>query len=289
MKQQTTRLLINSLPKSGTHLLTKAVEILNYKPHFNFQDVDGKRVVPEHPRAFFYGDAKTIVERGIENDAPRDQQVGMGMTSTYYVNQDTFSHWLTKVKAGHYIIGHMPWTANIKPILNDSDFKIFMIIRDPRAVIASLIPFILNARVTHHLLEKDFEPLTPMQRLNLLLEGGYAEQAGVQIEDYATIYREAWAWNQQDNCLFMKFEDLVGVQGGGDSDSQQQIMNSIAQHLDIEVTDEIADKFSAVYDVNSPTFRKGQIDGWKTRLDEECIERLDDYCKPLCELAGYAQ
>ena len=29
------RILINSLPKSGTHLLAKAIEIFGYEEHFN--------------------------------------------------------------------------------------------------------------------------------------------------------------------------------------------------------------------------------------------------------------
>jgi len=38
-----TRILVNSLPKSGTHLLTKAVEIFGYNDYANTQKPNQKK------------------------------------------------------------------------------------------------------------------------------------------------------------------------------------------------------------------------------------------------------
>ena len=277
----THRILVNSLPKSGTHLLTKAIDILGYQPYFTNQPPS------DIPRAFGYQEVKNCLAKAGGNKTAKESQIGIGFTGSCAIDADIFSHWIDQAQSGQYMIGHIPWSANLPPILNQLNYKFFMMVRDPRAVIGSLLPFILDERINHHFLENDFKPLTPMQRLNFLLDGGYAKQAQIQIQDFATLYRAAMAWETQENGLLLRFEDLVGAQGGGNDEQQQQAMQRIMQHLNIEMTDEINDNLSNIYDTKSRTFRKGSIDGWKTTLDAECAERLDDYCQPLCALANY--
>ncbi|MFN7525644.1 MAG: hypothetical protein ACK5RD_21420, partial [Aphanizomenon sp.] len=44
MSFPTHRVLINSLPKSGTHLLAKAIEILGYQEHFDHENHDSSPI-----------------------------------------------------------------------------------------------------------------------------------------------------------------------------------------------------------------------------------------------------
>ena len=44
MSFTTYRVLINSLPKSGTHLLAKAIEILGYQEHFDHENHDSSPI-----------------------------------------------------------------------------------------------------------------------------------------------------------------------------------------------------------------------------------------------------
>lgn len=64
----TKRLLINSLPKSGTHLLAKAVEILGYKEHFETGEVT------ETPLFFNYREVKKRLQHQTESD----QKISIG-------------------------------------------------------------------------------------------------------------------------------------------------------------------------------------------------------------------
>ena len=71
-----------------------------------------------------------------------------------------------------------------------------------------------------HFLEADFKSMSPMQRLIFVLEGGYAPQAAVTVQSFHDVYHSILAWRNQPNCLFIRFEDLVGEQGGGSLQQQ---------------------------------------------------------------------
>ncbi|MBF0240764.1 MAG: sulfotransferase domain-containing protein, partial [SAR324 cluster bacterium] len=242
------------------------------------------------PRYFNYRESHKSLKIGkFDPDAVEDN-IGIGAFSPYYVNQVTFRFWLNNVQKGRYIQGHIPWTPGITPVITDLAYHHLVIIRDPRAVVASLLPFILDAWKTgmgSHFLEADFKTMSPIQRLNFILEGGYAPLAKVEIKSFAEVYRSMLAWRNQPNSLFMRFEDLVGEQGGGDIDQQKITVEKIASFLRIPFDKEVENRLKTVYDTSSRTFRTGKIDGWKTSMDSEIVDHLNKSCEALCNEAGY--
>ena len=58
-------------------------------------------------------------------------------------------------------------------------------------MIASTIPFVLDTgkMPARHFLETDLAPMSLLQRVNFLLEGGYAAKAGVKIKSFPEVYR----------------------------------------------------------------------------------------------------
>ncbi|NES18188.1 MAG: sulfotransferase domain-containing protein [Symploca sp. SIO3E6] len=285
------RVFINSLPKSGTHLLTKAIEMFGYQEHFthdeNFQD-DPER---ETPIFLNYREAKKALQKAKISPKTEDidQQICVGALTPLYVEKSILRHWLEVMSEGRYILGHIPYTPLLSEVLADLDYHHVFIIREPRAVVASSLPFILDTGnlPARHFLEEDFKQMSAEQRLDFILEGGYAPQAGVQVKSFAEIYRSMLAWRNQPNCLFMHFEDLVGEQGGGSLEKQTKVIQSIASHLGMPFDENIAAKAKEIYNPASRTFRTGKIDGWKSSMDKEIVERLVEYCEPLCKEVGY--
>lgn len=274
------RLLINSLPKSGTHLLAKSVEILGYREHFE------DREVQEVPLFFNYREVKKRIEHQTQFS---QQQISIGALTPYYVDLAIVRHWLTLIAQKQYILGHIPWTPLLTPILQELNYQHIFIIRDPRAVIASSIPFVLDTgkMPARHFLEEDFKSMSPSQRLDFILVGGYGAKAGVEIRNFAEVFRSMLAWSQEQNCLFIRFEDLVGEQGGGKSEKQRETMEKICHHLDIPFSETIASQLGEIYNPSARTFRMGKIDGWKDSIEPADIEKLNTYCQPLCQEAGY--
>ena len=285
--RQPSQVMINALPKSGTHLLAKAVELFGYREHFAGEEIDNPERIT--PIFFNYREVKNALAKIQAADTEdTDETVCVGTLTPCYVGLSVFRHWLEAMPKGRYILGHVAWTPALAPVFAELDYRHLFIIRDPRAVVASLISFILDTgrMPRRHFLEADFKVMTSMQRLNFLLEGGSAPTAEVEVRGFADVYRSMLAWQDEASCLFVRFEELVGEPGGGSADKQRDVVKKIAKTLGASF-DDIAPRLTEIYDPSSRTFRTGKIDGWKDSMDAESLERLTAYCEPLCAEAGY--
>lgn len=290
MSQMESRVLVNALPKSGTHLLAKAVELFGYQEHFNEHHLDDPDRIT--PIFFNYREITNALAKRTKQateEIEQDQAVCVGTLTPVYADLPIFRQWLDAMAYRRYILGHVAWTPALAPLLADLHYHHLFIIRDPRAVVTSLISFILDSRgmSRSHFLQADFEAMSASQRLTFILEGGYAPLAGVNVRGFIEVYRSMFAWHKESACLFVRFEDLVGPQGGGTLERQKEVVKRIAEHLEQPFDERISASFQKVYSPTARTFRKGSIDGWKQSLDSKSIERLNEYCQPLCEEAGY--
>lgn len=285
------RVLVNSLPKSGTHLLAKAMEIFGYEEHFSDRSKLQDDSEFETPIFLNRGWALKALkkEKITPNTEKSSGQIPIGSLSDLYVEKDILKRWLNAIKTGKYILGHLPRTPILNPVLREINYHHVFIIRDPRAVIASSLPFFLDTGKMpgQHFLEEDLKPLSEKERFNFILEGGFAEKAGVKIKSFAEVYRSMLAWREEPGCLFLHFEDLVGEAGRGSNEKQKDVIKKIASHLGVSFDDKIQEKLKGIYNPDSRTFRKGKIDAWKNSFDAELVKRLIEYCEPLCLEAGY--
>lgn len=281
------KLFINSLPKSGTHLLSKTVELFGYHEHFDPQNLDDSERVT--PLFFNYREVKNALAKHSEQAISNDEDaIYVGTLTPVYAGAEHFRRWFGALASGSYILGHVGYSEKLSQILAEIGVHHLFIIRDPRAVIASLLSFILDTRgmPRPHFLEADFREMSPDQRLNLLLEGGYAPKADVHVTPFANVYNTMWSWHRDPRCLTIRFEDLVGPSGGGSESQQREVVQRVAATLDVSF-DALTLKLTEIYSSNARTFRAGKIDGWKESLDPSSIKRLMTYCEPLCASSGY--
>ena len=284
MKSGLRRVFVNSLPKSGTFLLSKAVEL------FGYRDYEKDPEPTETPRFFNYRTVRNALANLGESSAKTDQEsVCAGSQTPLYVRPDIFRSWLSAVSEGWYIAGHVSYSRALSPVLAELNYRHVFIIRDPRAVLPSLLSFILDTRglSVPHYLDADVKPMSVRQRMNFVLEGGYAVKAGVEVKSFAEVYRSMLAWRNDPDCLLVHFEDLIGEKGGGSAEKQKDTVKRIAAHLGHCFDDHIGAGLREIYNPSAPTFRIGQIDSWKHSMDAESVNRVSAYCEPLCREAGY--
>ena len=278
------RLLINSLPKSGTHLLAKVAELCDYQEHFKAPSYN-----KNSPLFFNYREVKNALKKENLSESSAADAIYVGSLTPVAVDKNTFKTYLDSLVEHHYILGHVAWTPHLSNILTELNYQHLFIIRDPRAVITSLLSFIQNTvnMPKPHFLQADFKILSEKQQLDLLLEGGYAPLAQVNITPFNEVYKNMLSWQQDPHCLMTRFEALIGVQGGGSVLSQKEAVRKIVNFLGYDFNTKIAAQFETIYNPNARTFRKGSIDSWKKSLNTNTLQRINDYCQPLCDLAEY--
>jgi hypothetical protein len=167
------KVLVNSLPKSGTHLLLNALEILGYREHFKDNNYrEDSEIAP--PIFFNYREVKKALANINHYPENTSEKISVGALTPLYVPASILQQWLDVIAEGKYILGHIPWTPILGPILDDLSYHHVFIIREPRAVIASTLAFILDTGgklPARHFLENDFKQMSPLERLNFILEG----------------------------------------------------------------------------------------------------------------------
>lgn len=247
------RVLANSMPKSGTHLLTSLLDSL---PKLRF----GGQVVS-------YLGQDTVNER------------------------EEYKHLIRRLRFlrdSHYIGGHLTYDPAVERAIAEAGVLMVTILRDPRSHILSLAHYLLSNRhvpgrdwVTDRY--PDMDSLLPVLVRGIGVPGiePYMPDVGQRFSRYS-------AWSESDAGIVVRFEDLVGARGGGDDDRQEEVTHEILAYLGYARSDVATrDVPGRIFSTNSATFRTGQIDTWRHELPGDLAEETYDRCGTLMETWGY--
>lgn len=282
------RVLVNSMPKSGTHLLAQAVGSFGYEDYFSVGA--GSPVAKRTPLFLHYSEARDLLAGYPQSDRlPDVPTISVGVMASCPVPVSLFRDWLAAMPTGHYLLGHLPWNPDIPDILSALAYHHVFIIRDPRAVLVSLLNFILDPGKfpRRHFLEADLKSMSPAGRLDFMLTGGYAPGAGLDIPAFPAMYQAMLKWQQAPGCLTLRYEDLVGTAGGGTREAQRDSIYRLAVHLGHETTNLSPDIMEKLYNPASRTFRTAKIEGWRNQLEPALLRRLQTALADLCQQQGY--
>ncbi len=275
------RLLINSMPKSGTHLLVKTVELLGYQ---NFLNSLFKKVLSKLglwvPSSLIYEG----VNRNIAFLFQRrnyEATVDIGVMSPVAVSYRLSKKWLQRVGSGSYIAGHVPYSEEFKDLLHELYFKHILIIRDPRDVIVSMAHYMARPE---HSASKNFKKFTFEDRIRFLMDGGVLDNR--PFIGFKEAYKKVLLWNETD-CLVVRFEDLVGGRGGGSVEEQRKTIYRIAKYLGKSDEGLIKSVCENIYDPSSPTFRRGEIGAWKDEFPVNLLKEFNTEMEKVLRTLGY--
>ncbi len=211
-------IILNSIPKAGTHLLENALE------NFPYIRNAGKRTV------HFWG-------------VP-----GADILSS-----------VSSIGRGSFLNTHFPAHADIFKIIDEKNIKVLFVIRDPRDIVLSHFKYVTKIDPTHHLHKLYSSMKNDDDRLLASITGidGVRPPIGVVLKEF-----EPWLYNER--VFICRFEDLIGPDGGGSSESQCILISSIANYLGIQIDDSAVMKISdETFSTRSSTFRKGKSGGWR--------------------------
>ena len=234
-------ILVNSVPKAGTHLLTSLLD--------------------RFPKVMFSGEHRTL------NQFKSD---GQGPTSTTEADWDQVRRWLRSQRKGQYCTTHFPAAEPVFAALEEFQFASFFVVRDPRDIVVSHAHYVTG--LERHFLHKHYTRVlrTPEDRLMASIVG-VPESAGKPLLPSIGSRLARYAgWLHHPRTLVLKFEDLVGAAGGGDASSQRRTIDDIAQHINRPL-DEVqrVRVATGAHAKGSATLRRGVIGDWQYHFTDE--------------------
>lgn len=169
-----------------------------------------------------------------------------------------------RVRPGQVIVSHLRFDPGFPRTLRRHEVRGIFLVRDPRDIVVSEVHYICGS--TDHRHHDLFAGLPgEKERLRLAIVGD-AEHDVPSIGERL----EAFGGWLESGSLLVRFEDLVGPDGGGDRLSQLRAVGSIYDYLDVDADERLVRSVCArLFSASSPTFRRGAIGAWRDALDEE--------------------
>lgn len=183
--------------------------------------------------------------------------------NAYQIGRYPFAHFTVAKQAEAYLDLH-------------PEIKVIMIVRDLRDTCVSAAYYFSSG-----------QDLTMDEKLMWVLTNGWGE-----FEDFVSnIKRHAEKlveWSQRPNTLLIRFEDLVGPQGGGDLSRQNAAIDRVCSFLGIQLSPlERRYILRNLFGQGSSTFRSGQIGSWHSHFKGEHIQEFQKRMGSISEALGY--
>lgn len=246
------KVIVNSMPKAGTHLLTRVLELLPvFVPRWTYHAL-------------------------VNKDQSQNQKL----------YQKIF-----KIRQGQYVSGHLQWHQELVDVLNEANIKTLFIMRDLRDIAFSNA-YYLTYRYQSHSLHSYFNSLNSDDERLMASIVGVSEkflERGLRSPSIGENAASYLPWLQEENCLSVRFEDLVGSSGGGQDNKQIETIRAITNYLNVDVSEEqIIQIAKKVFYKKSNTFRKGQIGDWRNHFTDEHKQAFKEVCGDILIKMGYA-
>ena len=298
------RAVVNSIPKSGTHLLDRLLILLGFelgdfggvRPHL----VEGDRFPlarrrlrsllglwkPENAMGIgphlIEGGRFPLARKLLRGRGP--DKVTTGVDFPREIGRGWLRRRLAKVPDGCFVTAHCLYTPELAELLREEGMPLVCILRDPRDVAVSQMHHI-KQRKEHFAHEAFLKLPSDHERLLLSIRGG--ELAGRRLQSLDERYRQFVGWQRDENSVLVKFEDLVGPKGGGSAEAQRATVERVARHVGLEPDERMIRTVEENIFGVSKTFRKGQIGGWRSAFSEQHVRATNEVAGPLLAEPGY--
>lgn len=189
---------------------------------------------------------------------------------------------LKQMGGGSYVQAHLGYSEEADEILRSLGWKHILIVRDPRDVVVSLVKFQMRHRDLpyygyFHALADDQE------RYKAVIDGSYHRFS----QNIGHLFSHYLNWQETD-CLVVRFEDLVGELGGGDTEQQYNTVERVVEFIGFDLKNVgVGHVTSNLFDSQSRTFRKGVIGDWQNHLEQANLDLLYEIMGDLLPDLGY--
>jgi sulfotransferase 6B1 len=265
------RIVANSIPKSGTNLLARLLTLLGFEQ-------SSEMGIRSRLVAGPFSPARKLLR------ARSAEKVTIGVVSPQRIDRRWLERRLSRVPDGYFVSAHCVYSPELASLIAGERIPVVCIIRDPRDVAVSQMHHIKKRK--EHFAHEAFVKLpSDHERLLHSIRGG--ELGGRRLQSLDERYRQFLGWQDDDNAMVVKFEDLVGPRGGGSAEAQRRTVERVARHISLEPDKRMIRTVEENIFGVSKTFRKGQIGGWREEFSEEHARAAREIAGPLLVELGY--
>lgn len=280
------KIFANSMPKSGTFLVARLLELLGVKSH---QDVFFSQfVVSLNLKAPFFSLSNLKNNYCFFYQNENGVCVDINSLKKNF-RQDAFSAMLDTVPDNSFVFAHSGYCEKAVDILERKDFKMLYIIRDPRDVMVSLYNYVLKHK--SHFAHRKAKSKSMEDFLKDYMENGFGYMDNFPAIKKLSLKNQllnSAFWINDKRVFSMRFEDLIGEKGGGDDQKQFLLVKGILNYLELESDDKkIEEVCQDLFSTEARTFSAGQIGSYKKHFSDKLHLLYSQNMKAYGQLVGY--
>lgn len=268
------KIVANSVPKSGTHLLLQLLGLLGFE--------QGNLTIGEH---FLLG-RLPLAKRLLRGPLLNNNSITLGVENPKKVRRRWLERRINEIPEHRAILAHMPYTPEAAELLCANRMPMVAIFRDPRDVAVSYMHWLKQRPQLYH--HSEYAAL-PNDHERLLIAIRRGKLGGYTLRPLEKQYRQVLEWEKREETLLVRFEDLVGEEGGGSSEAQHETIQRICEYLALNVDKQRVTLVQKELFGPTSTFRKGQIGGWRAEFSEEHKEATKEVAGQLLIDLGYEE
>ncbi len=259
------RILLNSVAKAGTYLLTRTAELMN---------VEGFPFV-------LHG---ALTKRTLQVEETEDSVI-VGVDWPCLVKTEGLISILSEMPPGQFMKGHLPYSPRVARILEELDFKMVIIVRDPRDVAVSHANWVLAREYLPY--QKYYQSLSPEERLSHAISGFTIQPDGPLVLDLRKRFEHIVKWTCHPMAYVTSFERLVGPKGGGSQEAQYEAIRNIGRHIGLALDPHHIESISANLFGGTMTFKDGRIGAWRKSFNEQHKQEIKSLMGDVIIDLGY--
>ena len=260
-------ILLNSLPKAGTHLAVKLLKAVPGVTHIRVQ--------------LSSMTAWRFAAHAGERTLP------LGIVTPVDVSERSVSRVLSSIPPGAFIEAHAPPSDALSDILRANGYRVVVMVRDPRDVALSAAEYLLDRR--GHALHERFAELDQEGRLLLSITGADDQDGKMGMVGIRERVLAVMAWMDHPHVLAVRFEDLVGEQGGGSREAQEAAVAAICRHVGAPQEPVTIRSLAAGLFGGTATFRRGTIERWRREYTPAHVAAAQPLLDDILAQLGYDQ